>query len=232
MATASLTGQFIANTYQNLIQKPDTTLEDYYNGVGNVVYINGDPPGTIKMFYPISGDISDYFDTTGLGVTGSGWDNWAIANGQNSTPDLRGRFIVGMSNADSSNYVYSNSEKNKSIFATVSNAGGSSVIDADNLPAHRHKYSFLAPITGSNENAWAAQHTSETGGFADVVSHPGGALISGNKLVKDPVAGNVDCFVDLGNTGDGTDNISNQDETTNLSYYPAYYTLLYVIKIS
>lgn len=49
------------------------------------------PLGTILMYSPVT---TVEFDVTGLGVS----DNvlgWAICNGNNSTPNLKGKFVVG-----------------------------------------------------------------------------------------------------------------------------------------
>lgn len=45
----------------------------------------------VRMF---NGIPATYFDSTGLGLAGGGWDGWALCNGNNATPDLRDRFIV------------------------------------------------------------------------------------------------------------------------------------------
>lgn len=78
----SLTGQFIANTFQNLVQMPDTTKQEFYNGLGATIsVINRDAIGTVKMFYPPTGpsDIGNYFNTTsGVGVVGTDWEGWAL----------------------------------------------------------------------------------------------------------------------------------------------------------
>ena len=64
--SSDLRGQFIANTFQNLVQMPDVTKQVFYNGIGATIsVINKDGIGTIKMFYPPSGNILDYFDNSG-----------------------------------------------------------------------------------------------------------------------------------------------------------------------
>ncbi|MDR1225992.1 MAG: hypothetical protein LBK47_03735 [Prevotellaceae bacterium] len=49
------------------------------------------PIGSITMWHGSVGS----FDGTGKGLPGESVDGWAICNGANGTPDLRGRFIVG-----------------------------------------------------------------------------------------------------------------------------------------
>ena len=94
-----LRGQFIANTFQNLVQMPDVSKQNFYNGIGATIsVINKDGIGTIKMFYPPSGNISDYFDNNGDGI--GEWEGWGICDGHGPTPNLKGRFIVGYDSGD------------------------------------------------------------------------------------------------------------------------------------
>lgn len=128
----NLTGQFIANTFQNLVQKPDVSKEEYFNGLGTPIFINADPIGTIKMFSPYpSGSLSSFFDlSTGLGLINTGWDKWAMCDGRNSTPDLRGRFITG----------YHDGGDGDGDYATIGSVGGNkkTTLVAGNLPPHSH----------------------------------------------------------------------------------------------
>lgn len=41
------------------------------------------------------GDPATHFDGTGLGIVGGKWDGFALCNGQNGTPNLADKFIVG-----------------------------------------------------------------------------------------------------------------------------------------
>lgn len=47
-------------------------------------------PTEIRMF---AGSLG-YFDGTGRGIEGSGWEGWALCNGQNGAADLRNHFII------------------------------------------------------------------------------------------------------------------------------------------
>lgn len=208
-----LTGQFIANTFQNLIQKPDIDKEEYYNGVGLPTYINGDPIGTVKMFYPIGGTLSTYFDTsTGLGNLSTGWDGWAMCDGRNNTPDLRGRFIVGLSNIDNTDYDYVNTEKNISDYNSFGNYGGVRTynISSDQLPPHKHEFNYQRHYFGIQE---------------------GGS--TGDPVVDTINSGGVPAY----NSGNGDTNLGPTDPSggttqNGVNNTPPYYTLLYVIKIS
>lgn len=52
----------------------------------------------ISWYPETTGQISTYFDATGLGVSGNVFQGWAICNGQNTTPDMRGRMVIGTVN--------------------------------------------------------------------------------------------------------------------------------------
>jgi microcystin-dependent protein len=56
------------------------------------------PPGTITMFSGATYSSAN-FANTGLGNVGTPYFGWALCNGQNGTPDLRGRFVVGQRNS-------------------------------------------------------------------------------------------------------------------------------------
>lgn len=77
--------------------------------------------GVIVDYY---GTIS-IFDTTGRG-TGT-YEGFALCNGQNGTPDLRGKFIVSY-------------DPDNSDYSTIGNAGGdiSAIIGINNMPPHNH----------------------------------------------------------------------------------------------
>lgn len=121
-----LRGQFIANTFQNLMQKPDLSKEEYFNGLGQpITVINRDAIGTIKMFYPVGATLSAYFDdSTGIGIPGTEWEGWHICNGNSGTPDLRNCFVMGYDG----------------LTGNVGDGGGnnSKFIDITELPDHTH----------------------------------------------------------------------------------------------
>lgn len=64
----------------------------YYNGAWRRVgpFVVGD---IIMTSGP--GENSEYYDSTGKGISGTQAEGWSLCNGQNSTPDLRNRFIAG-----------------------------------------------------------------------------------------------------------------------------------------
>ena len=57
-------------------------------------------------------------------------ENWAICNGTNGTPDLRGKVPIGLNSLVSRTYAN-----------TLGEIGGKATLDASDLPAHTHKFS-------------------------------------------------------------------------------------------
>jgi len=107
--------------------------------------VNVNVPKKIPLpWYPANTpEINANFDLTGLG-TSSEFLGWAVCNGLNGTPDLRGQFIVGAINnvpntgapALASNVLPGGTNPNYS----VSDVGGSSseVLTTSQIPAHSH----------------------------------------------------------------------------------------------
>lgn len=63
---------------------------------GDQIVIAGVPKGFIGVYGTYAEPTSLHFNlSTGLGVTGSEWEGWALCNGLNGTPDFRNRFVYG-----------------------------------------------------------------------------------------------------------------------------------------
>lgn len=78
------------------------------------------PIGGIIM---IDGTETPYFDIGGTGLGSGKWENWAICDGNNGTPNLTDRFIVGAGNT----------------YAVGDTGGAASVtLATTELPAHNH----------------------------------------------------------------------------------------------
>jgi hypothetical protein len=166
-----LRGQFIANTFQNLMQKPDLSKEEYFNGLGHqITVINRDAIGTIKMFYPIGATLSAFFDeSTGRGLDGTEWEGWALCDGRNGGPDLRGRFVAAavVGNAGISPINPEAAKQDIPGWSTPGFATGATygVITREYLPPHAHKYSWFSPDDGG----WGGgnAHNDEADGWPD-----------------------------------------------------------------
>ena len=164
------------------------------------------------MFYPYpSGSVGSFFNTsTGRGIANTGWDKWAICDGRNSTPDLRGRFIVGQSDANS---ALGNSEANQAAYLSPGNTGGVRVqlILDTQLPPHKHEFNYERVQYGVNALGSPA--------IPFLLTNVNNGGIPGYNN------GN-------GDTNDGPTDTTGGTFQSAQENRPPYFTLLYVIKIS
>lgn len=138
---------------------------------------------------------------------------WALCNGQNTTPDLRGRFIIGSTQGQSVSLPTStdggnsrNQEIDDTVIINQNTTGGYSSISivTDNLPAHKHDVDKNSQSHVHNLNTQPHTHEIEGSAFSSdgflnawgTVSGPKGndglnsdnpvALANGNYSVASP----------------------------------------------
>jgi microcystin-dependent protein len=175
------------------------------------------PPGLVSMW---SGTLntSTNFDATGLGVPGTAYAGWAICNGKNGTPDLRGRFIVGLTNTDGTNYGYTNSERNFVQYNLIGKHGGldSVAISINQMPVHNH--------TSSMSSAGSHTHTvtGPSGCTNGVFSSSSGCYMS-----------DTPTSVTTNSAGSHTHSLSINDTGNDEAHEnrPPYYVLAYIMKL-
>lgn len=153
---------------------------------------------------------------------GSGkYSKWAICNGNNGTDDYKGLTTRG----------YDVNDSDYDDASSTNNAGADAVtLVKNNIPPHRHKYTFFSPqYTDARDiNAWKAIQA-PIGDYD--VSHPGGELGSSQR------DGDNGHYINMANTGDGTDNVNGQ--APQLSSSPSainirnkYFTEIMIQKIA
>lgn len=131
-----------------LIPKLESTAqkECYLQTKNNVVYFivkrifdDTSPRGAIIMFNGLIEDIPE---------------GWAICNGENGTPDLRGRFIRSVVSNGSNGLDLNDrgAHDNPDLTKPDNGRKTSIVIDSDNLPAHLHKYKGTSKASGDTED--------------------------------------------------------------------------------
>jgi microcystin-dependent protein len=172
---------------------------------------NNDPTGTVKMY---AGNTSGIF-VSGLGVSG-GWVGWALCDGQNGTPDLRNRFIVGAGD----DY-------------TIGDTGGANevVLSLDEMPTHNHdKGTLNITASGSHKHGYSTNNDQSGGLEAGNFQRAGSGNFSGiinvgsaeNKLIDEThTHSSSDFNGSVGNSGSGHAHENR----------PPYYALAFVIKL-
>ncbi len=177
-------------------------------------------PGSIIMF---SGATSGNF-VNGLGV--GEYTGWALCDGRNSTPDLRGRFVVGRTNTDGNDYVYPNTEKNNiayrggtSVGFGVDSVGGLNQVDltVGTIPLHDHAGS-VTNTTGSHSHSLQSPTSCED----MVLAYQGGCTFSRpSQTTSTSSAGSHSHSVTITSEGGGSPHENR----------PPFYTLSYIMKL-
>ena len=142
--------------------------------VNNEVNINIDNTNIVEIkkenndnIITINGDILNENEYIGYGIAPIGiivmWSGdengpggcWAICNGQNGTPDLRGKFII------SSTYSSTLTINNESTNYSLSQTGGKQYVTLqdEEMPSHTHSGNIGS--SGSHQHVW------ELGGLDD-----------------------------------------------------------------
>ncbi|MEM0998635.1 MAG: hypothetical protein AAGN35_16370 [Bacteroidota bacterium] len=125
----------------------DTVTAGRFKGEGVV------PPYGIIMY---SGPMNN-FNSNGVGS--GDYEGWQLCNGLNSSPDLRGQFVVGWTNGVNNNPDFVNTEKLVTDYQTIGNNGGERevTLDTNQIPEHTHKINVSsvgnhrhATVAGSN----------------------------------------------------------------------------------
>jgi microcystin-dependent protein len=116
-------------------------IQAYLNGVPGTTLMNTKMvPYTPIPFYPTPTFLSGKFDGTGAGI--GDWDRIFLCNGQNNTPDLRGRVLVGSNAMGANSYV--TPETNPSLPGNPNYAIGTPVgtnqiqLTSQQLASHTH----------------------------------------------------------------------------------------------
>ena len=154
------------------------------------------------------------------GVGSGKFAKWAICNGNNGTDDYKGLTTRG----------YDVNDSDYDDASSTNNAGADTVtLTTSNIPPHRHKYTFFSPqYTDARDiNAWKVIQA-PIGNYD--VSHPGGELGSSQR------DGDNGHYINMANTGDGTNNITNQTELSSapsaINIRNKYFTEIMIQKIA
>lgn len=116
------------------------------------------PPKGIVMAYLTAVEVAAYFDGTGLGNRPGPYEDWALCNGSNGTPNLASKFM------------------------RVNNAGDGTTGGSDSS-AHTHAIdhdhgSFTSAAESGHTHAIDHDHGSFTSGAGSAHSHTAGSLVA------------------------------------------------------
>lgn len=90
------------------------------------------------MIVPYFGPV-DHFGATGLGLAGTPMDGWAVCNGLNGTPDLRGMALIGATQVPASGAPVPYSGVHPTPSSPGDKVGADRLLlESDQLPEHTH----------------------------------------------------------------------------------------------
>ncbi len=142
---------------------------------------------------------------------------WAICNGQNGTPDLRDRFIVGAGSAYS-----------------VNNTGGAAsvTLTTAQLPAHshttpNHNHSFSATTSSNTHNHIYQNQVAVT----DASERPWPASNNDCRLDDANTSNNTHSHTVSGTTGNANPTTNNTGSGNSHENRPPYYALMFIMKL-
>lgn len=165
------------------------------------------------------GQINAPFPAGGIimwsGSTGSIPAGWLLCDGNNSTPDLRDRFIIGAGTTFS-----------------VGATGGSTTISVANLPSHTHGAGTLVA-----DSAGAHTHTITDPGHThsyNVSFQNGGGDYNPSRFsaITGATTGSSTTGISVNSSGAHTHTISGTSGSagSGTAYYPPYYALAFIMK--
>ena len=123
---------------------------------------------------------------------------WALCNGENGTPDLRDRFIIGAGSAHSPGEAGGEAAHSHAVSGSVSLSGqvGATALTVDQMPSHTHRVDNILQASGSGyiltANAGSVrQFTNVTsnaagGGASHTHSLSGSAALNNASAAKAP----------------------------------------------
>jgi microcystin-dependent protein len=164
--------------------------------------------GNLLVRGTLTANIAAFFPTGGI-IMWSGElsdipDGWALCDGQNNTPNLSGKFVVGY-------------HAGQLDYASIGATGGedSAILAVDHMPSHRHSVQLSGgdhshQIYGDNEGWVADNHLPRPRGNTDRV---------GTTYSTESASHSHDVNMDDAGGGEAFDN------------RPAYYVLAYIIKL-
>ncbi len=100
-------------------------------------------PGLFKAVAPVESIVMyvgsmDVFDETGLGLSNTKMDGWALCNGNNGSPDLSKKFIVGKGQEKQAETAIDPSKYPSYTYKSSNNVPDTFQLDINTMPEHTH----------------------------------------------------------------------------------------------
>lgn len=180
------------------------------------------PPKAIVPFHLSAGDISTYFSGTGLGINGTPYQNWAICNGNNGTPDMTDKFVRGTAGA-------AGGTGGSDTHAHTVDSHSHTMAHTHSTPNHQHQTEIgwdsggtlymkgADPASGHIDEASVQRHTQTVG-----VASSGTARLAQTRNDGAGTTGGSSA-ANTGSASPGTDSVSN---------VPAYVQLTYLMRVT
>lgn len=140
-------------------------IADYLNSVSYGTAVKSKMIPWVAMEY--YGDITGKFDATGKGIAGGDWDSVYLCNGQNGTPDKRGRVAVGaiqgMGSSALDTQVDPAVAPNPNYASWTKTGVNSITLSSTQVPRHGHIATSTATQTAHNHLAFNTDAGSGSG---------------------------------------------------------------------
>lgn len=177
----------------------------YLSSVGtSTKYYNRMVPYGVVEFY---GSLTGKFDGTGAGIVGTDWEKIYLCNGNNGTPDKRGRVPVGATTGmggGAFNPAVDPGVAGNPSYALLGTAGSNSVtLSATEIPAHSHSATAVVTDPGHLHTiayAHGEADQNEPGTSGDLMDMNG---IKSSSTSTNTAFTGVSVAVSVGSTGGG-----------------------------
>jgi len=141
-------------------------IQAYLNGIPGTTLINTKMvPYTPIPFYPTTAFLTGKFDSTGAGI--GDWAKIYLCNGQNFTPDLRGRVLVGSNAMGANSYVTPQTDPSlpgNPNYAIGTTTGTNQVqLTANQLASHTHTTTVIINDPGHDHTFEGVTNSSGDG---------------------------------------------------------------------
>jgi cell division protein FtsL len=243
------------NALTTLVNNQNTTISDLNSQIASLIAAFNALDGTVASFnsrlLSVEGRLTTLEDAIAAGIivvwSGSIASipaSYFLCNGQNSTPDLRDRFIVGAG----STYAVNAIGGSIGHAHTLGGETGNTVLTVDQMPVHTHSFSipqhthdaFLFWADGRSTDGGTTNtfdsgdgnvgfagenQTGNTGDGARAAVRNSNA--AGNPLIKGTALGGTTSS--NGSNGGHTHSFSTT--TANTNNLPPYYALAYIMKV-